>query len=65
MKLKLYCTCGAYSRGTMSSTLANALMASWDRTHQGDGHAPCGEATARRARVRAEKKNLAAAMEIC
>lgn len=28
MKLALYCTCGAYWRGTMSQTLANAATAS-------------------------------------
>mgnify|MGYP001562747124 CR=1 FL=1 len=54
MTLKLYCTCGAYRRGSLPGYLAAVMLRDWEQNHTDEGHAPCDARTAQRARAKAE-----------
>ncbi len=53
--LVLTCSCGAeWMFANMPDDAADRVAKIWESEHSGPGHEPCDEATARRARLRAE-----------
>jgi hypothetical protein len=53
---RLYCSCGEALHTTAAwDTVAETVMIFWSQ-HQGDGHGPTDPDTARRARLRHERK---------
>ncbi len=55
-KLHRFCLCGGSLRGRAAPAgIRNAVIAGWERMHQGPGHGPASVAQARNARRRAER----------
>ena len=55
MKISLHCTCGASMICTVPSEKVGAkIVMLWKNAHNGEGHAPCDEKEARKAREASE-----------
>jgi hypothetical protein len=58
VKIRLFCTCGAYRRGHLPDYIAALVLKDWATQHTGEGHAPCTPKEAARARANAEKERI-------